>query len=87
MFLCCFSLPGFQAWVGQVLKSQTMNEEYIIQKIKSMMPEGNITPKGVLYSRLLTAIAKDASAVLNNLYKEKKINVRKTLNDKSITIV
>lgn len=63
-----------------------MNEEYVIAKIKQLLPEPNVVPKGVVYANLKTEIQKDLSKILNSLYKSQKVTCRKTLNDILITI-
>ena len=49
-----------------------MNEDYIIEKIKTLMPPENHIPCGVLYSKLKTAVQKDLSETLNTLLKQKE---------------
>lgn len=63
-----------------------MNEEYIINKIKSLYPDEKHIPQGVLYARLKTAIQEDVSNALSRLYKSGEIKYHKTLNDILITI-
>lgn len=63
-----------------------MNEQYIIAKIQAMMPDEHQLPKGVLYSRLKTAIQRDLSKTLTNLFKAGKVEYSKTLNDILINI-
>lgn len=63
-----------------------MDEQYIINKIKDMMPDEHHIPKGVLYSQLKTAVQKDLSETLNKLLKQKELTYSKTLNDLLINI-
>lgn len=63
-----------------------MDEQYIIAKIKGMMPDEHHIPQGVLYSKLKTAVQKDVSDVLTALYRAGKITYNKTLNDLLINI-
>lgn len=63
-----------------------MDEQYIIAKIKGMMPDEHHIPRGVLYSKLKTAVQKDVSDVLTALYRAGKITYNKTLNDLLINI-
>lgn len=58
-----------------------MNEDYIIDKIKTLMPQENHIPRGVLYSKLKTAVQTDLSETLNTLLKQRKLTYSKTLND------
>ena len=57
-----------------------MNEDYIIEKIKTLMPPENHIPRGVLYSKLKTAVQEDLSETLNTLLKQKRVTYSKTLN-------
>lgn len=63
-----------------------MDEQYIIAKIQELMPDEHIVPRGVLYSKLKTAIQKDLSKALNNLVVQEEITFQKTLNDLLINI-
>lgn len=63
-----------------------MEEEYVISKIKELMPDEHHIPQGVLYARLKTAVQKDLSQILSNLFKIGKIKYDKTLNDILINI-
>lgn len=63
-----------------------MDEQYIINKIQSMMPDSHHIPQGVLYSRLKTAIQEDVSSLLSSLFKTGKISYSKTLNDILINV-
>ncbi len=63
-----------------------MDEQYIIIKIKDMMPDEHHIPRGVLYSKLKTAVQKDVSDILTALYKAGKVTYNKTLNDLLINI-
>lgn len=58
-----------------------MEEEYVISKIKELMPDEHHIPQGVLYARLKTEVQKDLSQILSNLFKIGKIRCEKTLND------
>lgn len=50
------------------------------------MPDEHCIPKGVLYSRLKTAIQRDLSKTLTSLFKAGKVEYSKTLNDILINI-
>ena len=63
-----------------------MEEEYIIAKIRALMPDEHHIPNGVLYSKLKTEIQKDVSSILSSLFKAGKITYSKTLNDILINI-
>ena len=63
-----------------------MEEEYVISKIKELMPDERHIPQGVLYARLKTAVQKDLSQILSNLFKIGEIKYDKTLNDILINI-
>ena len=63
-----------------------MDEQYIIGKIKEMMPDEHHNPCGVLYTRLKLAILQDVSSILSRLFKEGKIKYNRTLNDILINI-
>lgn len=63
-----------------------MTEEYVISKISELMPDEKVVPQGVLYAKLKTAVQKDLSQILSNLYNTGKIKYSKTLNDILITI-
>ncbi len=63
-----------------------MDEQYILDKIKELAPGEHIVPSGVIYSRLKTAIQKDLSKIMTELFKKGKITYRKTLNDLLINI-
>jgi len=63
-----------------------MNEDYIIEKIRELMPDSHHIPQGVLYSKLKTEIQKDVSSILNNLFNNGAIAYNKTLNDILINI-
>lgn len=63
-----------------------MEEEYVISKIKELMPDEHHIPQGVLYASLKMAVQKDLSQILSNLFKIGKIKYDKTLNDILINI-
>ena len=63
-----------------------MDEQYIIAKIRELMPDEHHVPHGVLYSQLKTAVQKDLSEKLNQLLKSKRLTYNKTLNDLLINI-
>ena len=63
-----------------------MEEEYIIAKLKELMPNEHCIPQGVLYSRLKTAVQQDLSKILSKLFKAERIRYSKTLNDILINI-
>lgn len=56
-------------------------KEYIAEKVKGLMPDGNHVPQGILYSRLKNAVQKDLSESLNSLLEEKRLSYSRTLND------
>lgn len=78
-----FSCP-LSSEVGRFLK--TMEEEYIITKIKELMPDEHQDPQGVLYTALKSAIQKDLADTLNKLLRDKKLSYNKTLNDLLIRV-
>lgn len=63
-----------------------MDEQYIVGKIREMMPDEHHKPSGVLYTRLKLAIQQDVSSVLSRLFKAGKIKYNRTLNDILINI-
>lgn len=63
-----------------------MDEQYIIQKIKELLPDSHHIPQGVLYAKLKTEIQKDVSSLLSNLFKSGKITYRKTISDILINV-
>lgn len=63
-----------------------MEEEYVISKIKELMPDEHHIPQGVLYSKLKTEVQKDLSKALNSLLTQEEITFQKTLNDLLINI-
>lgn len=63
-----------------------MEEEYVISKIKELMPDEHHIPQGVLYSKLKTEVRKDLSKALNSLLTQEEITFQKTLNDLLINI-
>lgn len=63
-----------------------MDEEYVLAKIKQLLPEPNVVPKGVVYANLKTEIQKDLSEALKSLFQQKKVAYQRTLNDILITI-
>lgn len=63
-----------------------MDEQYIVGKIREMMPDERNKPRGVLYTRLKLAIQQDVSSVLSRLFKAGKIKYNRTLNDILINI-
>ena len=63
-----------------------MDEQYIIGKVREMMPDEHNKPRGVLYARLKLAIQQDVSSVLSRLFKAGKIKYNRTLNDILINI-
>lgn len=63
-----------------------MDEQYIVDKIREMMPDEHHKPSGVLYTRLKLAIQQDVSSVLSRLFKAGKIKYNRTLNDILINI-
>lgn len=63
-----------------------MDEEYILAKINQLLPEPNVVPKGVVYTKLKTEIQRDLSEALKSLFQQKKVAYQRTLNDILITI-
>lgn len=63
-----------------------MDEQYIINKVKELLPDEHHVPRGVLYSKLKTAVQKDLSDMLNQLLTENRLTYNKTLNDLLINI-
>lgn len=63
-----------------------MDEEYVLAKIKQLLPESNVVPKGVVYAKLKTEIQRDLSGTLKSLFQQKKVAYQRTLNDILITI-
>lgn len=63
-----------------------MDDKYIIDKIRDMMPEEHHKPSGVLYTKLKLAIQQDVSSILSRLFKSGKIKYDRTLNDILINI-
>lgn len=63
-----------------------MDEQYIVGKVREMMPDEHHKPSGVLYTRLKLAIQQDVSSVLSRLFKAGKIKYNRTLNDILINI-
>lgn len=57
-----------------------MTDQYILSLLKEMMPPENHIPRAVLYEDLKVRVQKDVSAILNRLYKERKILVHRTIN-------
>lgn len=58
-----------------------MNEEYVIGKIRKLLPEPQHAPTGVLYTKLKNEVQRDISDILSKLFKERRITYSKTLND------
>lgn len=63
-----------------------MDEEYVLTKIKQLLPEPNVVPKGVVYAKLKAEIQRDLSGTLKSLFLQKKVAYQRTLNDILITI-
>lgn len=63
-----------------------MDEQYIIGKVREMMPDEHHKPSGVLYTRLKLAIQQDVTSILSRLFKAEKIKYNRTLNDILINI-
>lgn len=63
-----------------------MDEQYIIGKVREMIPDEHNKPRGVLYTKLKLAIQQDVSSVLSRLFKAGKIKYNRTLNDILINI-
>lgn len=58
-----------------------MTEDYVLEKIKELMPEKNKIPHGILYAKLKVSVQEDLSKALSNLFNIGKIKYSKTLND------
>lgn len=64
-------------------------KEYIFDKISAMQrekEEAHIEPSLVPFNTLTLSLREDLRKSLNELYKEKRIDVSNLLNDKAITI-
>ena len=55
--------------------------DYIVKKIKELMPGENHIPQGVLYAKLKNAVQRDLSESLNTLLEEKRLSYSRTIND------
>lgn len=67
-------------------QTSSMDEQYIVDKIHALMPSPETRPQGVTYSDLTRAVVSDMTETLNSLYRQQKIAVHRTLNDKIIKI-
>ena len=57
-----------------------MDDEYVLEKIKELMPDDTKRPMGVGYVDLKNAVQADLKRIMNELLKAGKINYFKTLN-------
>lgn len=57
-----------------------MSEDYILDSIRSLMPEANVEPRAVVYERLKLKVQKDLTKTLGRLTKANKIGYHKTIN-------
>lgn len=57
-----------------------MDDEYVLKKIKELMPDDTKRPMGVGYVDLKNAVQADLKRIMNELLKAGKINYFKTLN-------
>lgn len=57
-----------------------MSENYIIDSIRSLMPDANVEPQAVVYERLKLKVQKDLAKTLGRLAKANKIGYHKTIN-------
>lgn len=57
-----------------------MDDEYVLEKIKELMPDDTKRPMGVGYVELKNAVQADLKRIMNELLKAGKINYFKTLN-------
>ena len=55
-----------------------MNKEYVLDKIRELMPDDSKRPMGVGYVELKNAV--QADLIMNELLKDGEINYFKTLN-------
>lgn len=63
-----------------------MDKQYIIEKIQWLISGEHCVPQGVLYSKLKTAVQRDLSNILGEMFKLGEISYNKTLNDILINI-
>lgn len=57
-----------------------MNKEYVLDKIRELMPDDSKRPMGVDFVRLKNAVQDDLSVIMNELLKDGAIDYYKTLN-------
>ena len=60
-----------------------MLEEYLLNTIERMIKDNalmQITPNNIIYKHLMAEVRDDVDNILNNLYKEGKINVSRNIN-------
>lgn len=58
----------------------------IVSRLQKENDEAKIAPNHVLQSTLFNAIIKEAKGAINELYKENKIEVIETINQKSFKV-
>ena len=61
-----------------------MNKEYVLDKIRELMPDDSKRPMGVGYVELKNAVQADLKKIMNELLKDGEINYFKTLNGVTI---
>ena len=61
-----------------------MDREYVVKKIRELMPDDTKRPMGVNYVALKNAVQEDLRKVMNELLKDGEINYFKTLNGVTI---
>lgn len=58
----------------------------VLEIVSRLQKEAKIVPNHVLQSTLFNAVIKEAKAAINELYKENKIEVIETINQKAFKI-
>lgn len=58
----------------------------VLEIVGRLQKESEIVPNHVLQSTLFNAVIKEAKAAINELYKENKIEVIETINQKSFKV-
>lgn len=61
-----------------------MNKEYVLDKIRELMPDDSKRPMGVGYVKLKNAVQADLKKIMNELLKDGEINYFKTLNGMTV---
>lgn len=57
-----------------------MNKDYVLDKIRELMPDDSKRPMGVGYVELKNAVQADLKKIMNELLRDGEINYFKTLN-------